>query len=74
MIRKLGLMWSLLIVLSILVLPTVAAQEGYLDFEGEHGPIWHLKATDGLLIGGYGDNFSYDGSRGAFQRIHRGSR
>ena len=63
MIRKLSLMWSLLIVLSILILPAVAAQEDYLAFEGQHDPVWSLKASDGLLIGGYGDNFSYDGSR-----------
>ena len=34
-----------------------------LGFEGEHEPVWQLKAGNPLLIGGYGDNFSYDGSR-----------
>jgi hypothetical protein len=34
-----------------------------LGFEGEHDPIWHLKAKRPFLIGGYGDNFNYDGSR-----------
>ncbi len=63
MIRKLSFVWSLLVVLSMLILPAVAAQEDYLAFEGQHDPVWSLKASDGLLIGGYGDNFSYDGSR-----------
>lgn len=34
-----------------------------LGFVGEHDSVWYLKATNPLLIGGYGDNFSYDGSR-----------
>ncbi len=32
-------------------------------FAGVHESLWDLKAHDPLLIGGYGDNFSYDGSR-----------
>jgi hypothetical protein len=34
-----------------------------IEFEGEHPPLWHLKAKKPFLIGGYGDNFNYDGSR-----------
>ena len=34
-----------------------------LDFEGSHAPVWHLKAKSPLLIGGYGDNFNYNGSQ-----------
>jgi hypothetical protein len=37
--------------------------KGSLSFEGSHSPIWHLKAKKPFLIGGYGDNFNYDGSR-----------
>ena len=33
-----------------------------LGFAGKHQQIWHLKANNPLLIGGYGDNFNYDGS------------
>lgn len=33
-----------------------------LSFAGQHQQTWHLKATKPLLIGGYGDNFNYDGS------------
>jgi hypothetical protein len=33
-----------------------------ISFEGSHAPEWHLAADKPLLIGGYGDNFSYDGS------------
>lgn len=66
MLNKLNLMRIAAIVTSLLLvtIPVVAAaQGGYLEFEGEHGPIWNLKATDGRLIGGYGDNFNYDGSK-----------
>jgi len=34
-----------------------------LGFEGHHNPTWYLKGSRPFLIGGYGDNFSYDGSR-----------
>ncbi len=34
-----------------------------LTFEGKHQSIWHLKAEKPYLIGGYGDNFNYSGSR-----------
>jgi hypothetical protein len=34
-----------------------------IEFEGEHPPLWYLKAKKPYLIGGYGDNFNYDGSR-----------
>lgn len=34
-----------------------------LAFEGSHAPVWHLTASSPQLIGGYGDNFNYDGSR-----------
>ena len=33
----------------------------YMTYEGTHGDMWKLEATDALLIGGYGDNFVYDG-------------
>jgi hypothetical protein len=32
-------------------------------FEGQHDPVWHIKGKRPFLIGGYGDNFNYDGSR-----------
>ncbi len=32
------------------------------SFSGKHDSLWSLKARDPFLIGGYGDNFSYDGS------------
>ncbi len=32
-------------------------------FEGSHAPVWRLKAGNPLLIGGYGDNFNYNGSQ-----------
>jgi hypothetical protein len=48
----------------LLVLPFAArAAEEVQGFEGEHPPIWDLKAKKPFLIGGYGDNFNYDGSR-----------
>jgi hypothetical protein len=48
----------------VLVLPFAAqAAEEVQGFEGEHPPIWDLKAKKPFLIGGYGDNFNYDGSR-----------
>ena len=34
-----------------------------IGFEGSHDPVWDLKADSPLLIGGYGDNFSYNGSQ-----------
>jgi hypothetical protein len=34
-----------------------------IGFEGSHAPVWHLKAGSPLLIGGYGDNFNYNGSQ-----------
>ena len=33
-----------------------------LDFSGSHNPVWRLKGSNPFLIGGYGDNFSHDGS------------
>ena len=33
----------------------------HMTFSGNHKDTWRLKASDGLLIGGYGDNFVYDG-------------
>jgi hypothetical protein len=36
-------------------------QENYKTFSGNHKPQWTLEASDGLLIGGYGDNFVYNG-------------
>ncbi|MBF9016908.1 MULTISPECIES: hypothetical protein [unclassified Oceanispirochaeta] len=40
-----------------------AAEEptNYMAYEGSHKDVWKLEATDPLLIGGYGDNFVYDG-------------
>ncbi len=32
------------------------------SFMGMHDSLWTLKATSPFLIGGYGDNFNYDGS------------
>lgn len=45
---------------TILMTSSIAA---VMEFEGEHDPVWYLKAYRPLLIGGYGDNFNYDGSR-----------
>jgi hypothetical protein len=33
----------------------------YKSFEGSHAAEWSLKASEPLIIGGYGDNFAYDG-------------
>jgi len=33
------------------------------EFTGSHDSLWILKANKPLIIGGYGDNFNYDGSR-----------
>jgi hypothetical protein len=38
-------------------------QSDYMTFEGRHRDVWKLEASSGLLIGGYGDNFNYDGSK-----------
>ena len=38
-------------------------QPDYLTIPGKHGDTWKLEATNPLLIGGYGDNFVYDGKR-----------
>lgn len=45
----------------------IAAEQGeasaeVLSFEGQHGPLWHLKGAKPYLIGGYGDNFNYSGT------------
>jgi hypothetical protein len=32
------------------------------SFKGTHDDLWSLKASSPFLIGGYGDNFNYDGS------------
>lgn len=37
--------------------------EGVFGFDGTHKPVWHLKAGNPQLIGGYGDNFSYNGAK-----------
>jgi hypothetical protein len=39
-----------------------AFAQSYQSFEGSHSSQWQLVARDGLLIGGYGDNFVYDGN------------
>ena len=38
-----------------------AEEESYMTFDGKHDARWKLRATDPLLIGGYGDNFVYNG-------------
>lgn len=35
----------------------------YLIMPGSHDSVWKLSASDGLLIGGYGDNFVYNGKK-----------
>ena len=35
----------------------------YLTLKGRHRADWKLEATNPLLIGGYGDNFNYDGTK-----------
>jgi hypothetical protein len=35
--------------------------ENYMAFSGQHKNSWKLEASEGLLIGGYGDNFVYNG-------------
>jgi hypothetical protein len=37
----------------------------YQTIEGRHRPIWKLEASNPLLIGGYGDNFDWSGSKTA---------
>lgn len=48
---------------ALLVVPTMlSAQQLAPDFRGEtYGPTWTVKASQPYLIGGYGDNFVYDG-------------
>lgn len=38
-----------------------AFSQSYQSFSGSHSAQWNVVASDGLLIGGYGDNFVYDG-------------
>ena len=40
----------------------VEEEPEHLTFEGSHADTWKLEARNPLLIGGYGDNFVYDGS------------
>ncbi len=64
--KRSSLAWLVALGISLLLVAIplgAAAQESYMEFEGEHDPVWYVKGTDGLLIGGYGDNFSYDGSK-----------
>ena len=64
--KRFGSLWTIALTTALLLmaLPLVAlAQGGYRTFEGEHAPVWNLKASRGRLIGGYGDNFNYDGSK-----------
>ena len=57
------------ILLTSLSAATISFAEGsqekteYLSFSGKHDPVWKLEAPDLLLIGGYGDNFNYDGTK-----------
>lgn len=39
------------------------ASSDYLTLKGRHRADWKLEATNPLLIGGYGDNFNYDGTK-----------
>ncbi len=58
---------SILAVLAFVVPVSTVVAEGaaeevdYMTFRGSHEAEWQLRATDPLLIGGYGDNFVYDG-------------
>jgi len=72
--KKLKWLGSVLpLVAALLVLPAgfAGADEGQggavggeiMGFADSHSPIWQLKGTSPFLIGGYGDNFSYDGAR-----------
>ncbi len=45
-----------------MIIEDVTSDDGVMGFLGEHDANWKLEATDPLLIGGYGDNFNYDGS------------
>ena len=36
-------------------------EPAHMTYPGTHGDVWKLEASDPLLIGGYGDNFVYDG-------------
>ena len=47
----------------ILLAEGAREETSYKSYMGKHDPVWKLSATDGLLIGGYGDNFAYDGTR-----------
>lgn len=51
----------LTMLLTISTAISVCAQGKILSFEGEHAPVWNISAKDPLVIGGYGDNFAYDG-------------
>lgn len=55
---------ALLLVSAVIYAEGTSEQEevDYMTFEGSHSPNWELEASNGLLIGGYGDNFDYDGS------------
>jgi hypothetical protein len=46
----------------VLLVGIPAFSQSYQEFEGDHSARWEFVATDGLLIGGYGDNFDYDGN------------
>jgi len=73
MSKKLMFLLSVIFLGGILVLPyrvfalhpaSEANQKTeVLRFEGEHKPLWYLEASRPFLIGGYGDNFNYDGSK-----------
>ncbi|MGL1893454.1 MAG: hypothetical protein OCD02_17590 [Spirochaetaceae bacterium] len=42
---------------------TKAEEVLYMTIDGSHAAEWKLTATDPLLIGGYGDNFVYNGEK-----------
>lgn len=51
-----------LLVGSILFANGTTEEVDYMTFEGSHDDVWKLEARSPLLIGGYGDNFVYDGN------------
>jgi hypothetical protein len=54
-----------ILISSSVVFAEGAAEEptNYMDYEGTHKDVWKLEASDPLLIGGYGDNFVYNGKK-----------
>ncbi len=70
MLQRKNIRWRTSIILMMLALSficftgkTAMGEQKVLEFSGTHVPVWNLEARSPFLIGGYGDNFSYDGSR-----------